>query len=74
MNRVVTLYPAAGFRYQTSGAFSVVGSTGYAWSSAITGASAYFLSFPTTLVYPTTSHARAYGWSVRCVQNLLLSL
>jgi hypothetical protein len=72
MNRAVTFYPASGYRYPTSGAFNVTGSAGYAWDSAVTGVNAYFLGVYPTLVYPMHSNSRAFGWSVRCVQHLLL--
>ena len=69
---VVTFYPASGRREPSSGAFNVTGSTGYAWSCAVTGADGYYLSFNSSGVLPTNGDSRAYGRSVRCVQNLLL--
>jgi hypothetical protein len=67
---VVTSYPASGFRNATTGALSYMGSDGDYWSSAVTDANAYSLYLTSTLVYPKGSSYRAYGLSVRCVQNL----
>jgi hypothetical protein len=72
MNRVVTFYPASGCRYSTSGAFIYTGGEGDCWSSAFTGASGCRLAFNPTAVSPLGSAGRAYGFPVRCVQNLLL--
>jgi hypothetical protein len=70
--KVVTSYPAAGYRDPTTGAFYVTGSEVLVWSCAITGANAYCLFSTSTVVHPSASAARAYGWGVRCVQYLLL--
>ena len=65
-------YPASGLRGHTSGEFCATGSNGYAWSCAASGVNAFNLGFNSTVVYPMHSHGRAYGFPVRCVQNLLL--
>jgi hypothetical protein len=72
--RVVTFYPASGLRSSTSGAFDVTGVSGYAWSFSRSGVIAYYLGFNSLVVYPSHSNARAFGFPVRCVQYLLLSL
>jgi hypothetical protein len=72
MNRAVTFYPASGLRNSASGALGNTGSHGYAWHSAGTGSSAYFLRFISSVVSPVHIDSRAFGLSVRCVQNLLL--
>ena len=65
-------YPAAGYRFRDTGAFDATGGYGYAWSCTVSGVNGYFLGFHLTSVSPTSSNNRAYGFSVRCVQNLLL--
>ncbi|MDR3118257.1 MAG: hypothetical protein LBU44_02355 [Mediterranea sp.] len=67
---MVTLYPAAGLRLQTSGAFTNTDVSGYAWNCAVSGVNAYYLGFYSSIVYPSNNNARAYGLSVRCVQHL----
>jgi hypothetical protein len=69
---VVTFYPASGWRDTISGALTYTGSSGYAWSCAITGAYGYNLGFNITVAHPAYGSYRAYGFPVRCVQNLLL--
>jgi hypothetical protein len=70
----VTFYPASGYRHRESGSFTNTGSNGYAWSCAVTGANGCFLDFSSTYVGPTGNSLRAYGFPVRCVQNLLFIL
>jgi hypothetical protein len=71
-NEVVTIYPAAGYRLYVSGALS---STGYdvdCWSCAVSGVKGYHLGITSTIVFPFYINARALGFPVRCVQNLLI--
>jgi hypothetical protein len=70
MDRVVTFYPASGLRNATSGAFANTGLVGYCWQSAVSVPNAYLLRFDSTTVSPPYVSNRAYGFSVRCVQNL----
>jgi hypothetical protein len=63
-------YPAAGLRNSASGAFGYTGSYGIYWSSAVTSANGYNLTFHSTHVNPTSNNHRAYGFPVRCVQRL----
>ena len=70
LNGVVALYPASGYRHSASGAFFSTGVDGRSWSCAVSGVNVYFLWFNATVVQPTDSNYRAFGRSVRCVQNL----
>ncbi|MDR3117948.1 MAG: hypothetical protein LBU44_00755, partial [Mediterranea sp.] len=69
---MVTLYPAAGYREQISGALINTDVSGYAWSCVVTGANAHYLGFYSTVVNPTSGSYRAHSFPVRCVQHLLL--
>jgi hypothetical protein len=71
---VVTVYPASGYRDASSAAIAGTGSGGFAWCFARSGTYAYCLRFTSTEVGPSTSGHRAYGFPIRCVQYLLLSL
>ena len=60
-------YPAAGYRVDSNGNLTNVGSTGIYWTATNSGTSANYLSFTINTVavqYPTY---RAGGFSVRCV-------
>jgi hypothetical protein len=72
LNGGVAFYPASGRREPTSGAFGTTGTDGRAWSSAFSGANGYYLLFYSTDVRPSYGSSRAFGFPVRCVQNLLL--
>ena len=64
--------PAAGLRYSNSGELANASSYGYYWSSSpLYGGNNYAgsLYFGSGNVYPLNSSNRAYGFSVRCVQN-----
>lgn len=64
--------PAAGLRYDNSGELANTSSYGYYWSSSpyYGGSSlAGYLYFYSGSVYPLGNSIRAYGFSVRCVQN-----
>ncbi|MDR3117941.1 MAG: fimbrillin family protein [Mediterranea sp.] len=66
------LYPAAGYRYDSSGSLSDVGTYGLYWSaSPYSSASSYAsgLHFSSGSVYVGNSYYRATGLSVRCVQE-----
>jgi len=58
--------PAAGYR-DITGVFGNIGSSGYYWSSTVTGTNVYYLSFSSSLVYPGYPDYREKGYSVRCV-------
>lgn len=66
------MHPAAGARNRETGALIVVGEHGNVWSSSSYAAgnpSAGDLNFTSGAVNPLISPFRAYGLSVRCVQN-----
>ena len=59
---------AGGYRHGDDGSLYDVGSLGYYWSSTVSGTYArllYFYSADATMY----SNRRAYGFSVRCVQD-----
>lgn len=60
-------FPAAGCRYY-SNSHLLRGSSGYYWSSGPSGSRAYDLHFSNSGVHMTYDY-RAYGYSVRCVQE-----
>lgn len=63
-------FPAAGYRGCDVGSMSVVGSYGYCWSaSPYSEYVGYSLYFDSGYVSPTLSLNRAFGFSVRCVQE-----
>lgn len=64
--------PAAGLRHYNSGELAYTSTGGYYWSSSpYYGNNNYagYLYFSSSYVYPLGSSLRAYGFSVRCVQN-----
>ncbi|WP_335973282.1 FISUMP domain-containing protein [Gaetbulibacter jejuensis] len=60
--------PVAGNRSYSNGALGTVGSNGHYWSSTVSGTNARFLYFNISNAF-MTSHARAYGFSVRCLKE-----
>ena len=65
-----TWYPASGYRSNYDGALSNVGDRGSYWSVTPDSYYAYYLYFLNDgLVSPTRSNFRAYGFSVRCLQE-----
>ncbi len=63
---------AAGYRTASAGALDAVGTNGYVWSSSSSYAGsrcAGALYFHSGHVNPLYNNYRAYGFSVRCVQN-----
>ena len=63
-------YPASGYREHHDGSFSNVGKNGYYWSASPSNANAYYLFFSIHgSVYPSNDDYRAYGFSVRCLQE-----
>lgn len=64
--------PAAGLRNYNSGELANTSSYGYYWSSSPNyggNNNAGYLGFYSGFVYPLDNNIRAYGFSVRCVQN-----
>ena len=62
-------FPAAGYRNNDSGAAYERGNFGGYWSSRPSNSSAYYLYFYNGSAYMSASSSRAYGYSVRCVQD-----
>ena len=63
-------FPAAGGRYSDVGSMSSVGGGGYYWSASPYSESyGYYLFFYSGSVNPAHNVNRAYGLSVRCVQE-----
>ena len=66
-------FEASGNRLSGSGGLTNVGANGYAWSSSPAGATSVygsFLVFFSSDVHPEGSGHRAYGFPVRCVQDI----
>ena len=65
-----TWYPASGQRGTFSGSLEYVGSSGHYWSASPYNDPAYYLNLSEGgYVYPSSSYHRAYGQSVRCLQE-----
>ena len=63
-------YPASGYRYSGAGSLSNVGYYGHYWSASPYNRSAYYLYFiDSGYVYPSDYNSRAYGRSIRCLQE-----
>ena len=63
-------FPMSGYRYYSDGSLYGVGSSGYVWlSSARSQSGAYYLLFGSSGVDPQDYSYRAYGFSVRPVQE-----
>lgn len=60
--------PVAGSRQVSSGSLDDVGSLGFYWSSSLSGTSARYLDVYSSFAIVVGSH-RAYGFSVRCLNN-----
>ena len=65
-----TWYPASGFRYYSDGGLGNVGNGGHHWSASPSGYYAYTLVFfYDGFVNPSYDNDRAFGFSVRCLQE-----
>ncbi len=65
-----TWYPASGFRYYSDGGLGNVGNGGDYWSASPSGYYAYTLVFfYDGFVNPSYDNDRAFGFSVRCLQE-----
>ena len=63
-------YPASGYHYHLDGSLGDVGNSGYYWSASLRSNRAYILSFNDDgKVSPSNYFDRAFGHSVRCVQE-----
>ena len=63
-------YPASGYCFSNDGSLYYVGGDGFYWSASPRGSYAYYLHFSYDgYVYPSDYSYRAYGYSVRCLQE-----
>jgi uncharacterized protein (TIGR02145 family) len=66
-------YPAAGYRYYKSGSINDGGVRGVYWSASPYSSSSFFASYLYVYygggIYRSYNNNRAYGFSVRCVQE-----
>ena len=62
-------FPATGFRPYANGALSSVGSRGTYWPASVSDTYAKYLRFTMSNISPNNICYRAYGFSVRCVQE-----
>lgn len=62
-------YPAEGFRDRTTAMLNTVGSYGHCWSAGSSNFNAFYLHFTITSITPSNAYYRAYGFSVRCIQE-----
>ena len=63
-------YPASGYRHISDGSLDLVGISGGYWSASPGSAPAYGLYFGSKgYVHPLSIDYRAYGDSVRCLQE-----
>ncbi|MDO5969005.1 FISUMP domain-containing protein, partial [Flavivirga aquimarina] len=60
--------PVAGYRYRSDGSLNNVGSSGYYWSSTVSGTNASYLYFVGSNAYMYSLY-RASGFSVRCLKD-----
>lgn len=60
--------PSAGYRDRGNGLLSLQGTTGYYWSSTVSGTNARHLNFNSTAA-STYTNSRAHGFSVRCLKD-----
>jgi len=62
--------PAAGYRHNNNSAMTTMNSSGYYWSSSVSGRNTYSLTFSSEKLYQAGGYAnRAYGFNVRCVAD-----
>src|SRR5574344_835252 len=62
-------YPAAGYRHNSDGSLSYVGSNGTYWSASPYSSFGYHLYFYSSYVNPSSNDSRASGWAGRCIQE-----
>jgi uncharacterized protein (TIGR02145 family) len=60
--------PMAGFRSRSDGSLGSVGSSGFYWSSTVSGTNSRYLNFSSSTALMLTDN-RAYGFSVRCLKD-----
>lgn len=65
----VGFWPAAGYRYTTTGKLTSAGTGGFYWSASPNGNYKNMLGFSSGNVSPSDNGYRGSGYSVRCVQE-----
>lgn len=60
-------YPAAGFRFRSTGVVYGVGRSGYYWSSSIDNTNTHSLTFHSASVDDSHSDPRSDGYLIRCI-------
>ena len=66
---VKTFYPCAGDRNRANGKLGDSGEIGYVWSSSVVSNNANHFSFNYSSTWPASNMSRAYGLSLRCIQE-----
>jgi len=61
--------PAAGLRHFSNGALSNVGTEGGYWGSTVNSFDSYSFYFSSSSVLADNTSGRAFGFSVRCIEN-----
>ena len=62
--------PASGFRHASDGGLNNGGGYGFYWSASPCDVNAYYLNYGNNdYVFPSGCNDRAYGQSVRCLQE-----
>ena len=67
--RNMAWFPMTGYRNYVSGVLGYVGSRGHYWSASVSSTGAKLLYFHISNVRPSSYNVRAWGLSVRCVQE-----
>lgn len=62
-------FTAAGGRYSSDASLNDLGMNGYYWSSSVGGWGSLNFDFNSSTVIPADEYARAYGFTVRCIQE-----
>jgi uncharacterized protein (TIGR02145 family) len=62
-------FPASGYRNNTSGNQSSIGSIGFYWSSSASNTLVAYVLYFTSGTKMNYSDGRSYGYSVRCVRD-----
>ena len=65
----ISWFPATGFRPYANGALSSIGSRGTYWPASVSDIYAKYLRFTMNDISPNNISYRAYGFSVRCIQE-----
>jgi hypothetical protein len=65
-------FPASGLRDPSNGSSRKLGTDGIGWSSTqVNATNGYNLGFTSTASNPANNNSKAYGFTVRCVQEII---